>query len=213
MSFEKLLADLAKAESDQETLSKALPTADEGMDDDKVQDAAAEGAAKAAGDGDADDKGGKPDGDADDKKPMTKSFEVVLPDGTKVQAEDGTELVKSLTARLEKSEGTMVKAMECALGLIKSQGEMLKSLGDQVKKLSGEGRGRKAVVTMAEKKDQTTLAKSESQADGLTGEQFLVKALTAQKAGRITAADVAIAEGHLNRGIQPPAEIVQRVLQ
>lgn len=213
MSFDKLLADLAKAESDQETLSKALPTAEEGMDDEKVKDAAAEGAEKAAGDGDADDKGGKPDGDADDKKPMAKSFEVVLPDGTKVQAEDGTELVKSLTARLEKSEGVMVKAMEGALGLIKSQGEMIKSLSDQVQKLSNEGRGRKAVVTMSEKKDSATMAKSESQADGLTGEQFLMKALTAQKAGRITAADVAIAEGHLNRGIQPPAELVQRVLQ
>lgn len=213
MSFDKLMAELAKAESDQETLSKALPAAEEGMDDDKVQDAAAEGADKAAGDGDADNKGGKPDGDADDKKTMAKSFEVVLADGTKVQAEDGTELIKSLTDRLEKAEGVMVKAMEGALGLIKSQGEMIKSLGDQFQKLRGEGRGRKAVVTVSEKKDATTLAKSESQADGLTGEQFLAKALTAQKAGRITAADVAIAEGHLNRGMQPPAELVQRVLQ
>lgn len=213
MSFDKLLADLAKAESDQETLSKALPTAEEGMDDEKVKDAAAEGAEKAAGDGDADDKGGKPDGDADDKKPMTKSFEVVLPDGTKVQAEDGTELVKSLTARLEKSEGVMAKAMECALGLIKGHGEMIKSLGEQVKKLSNEGRGRKAVVTMSEKKDQSTLAKSEGQADGLTGEQFMAKAMAAHKAGRISALDVAVAESNLNRGDQPPAELVQRVLQ
>ncbi|MDR2875423.1 MAG: hypothetical protein LBV44_05785 [Methylobacillus sp.] len=40
---------------------------------------------------------------------------------------------------------------------------------------------------------------------------FMVKALDAQKAGRITGGDVARAEAYINRGMQVPAKIVRAV--
>lgn len=210
MSFEKLLSDLAQATTEQEALSKALP-ADDGTDDKKIQAAAEEGGSgdgKSA-EGDADNKG-----DGDDKdKPMAKSFKVTMPDGTEVDAEDGTELVKALNQRLDANEAELGKAFAGVIGLLKGQAEMIKSLSEQVKKLGGEGRGRKAMVTISEKKDVTTpLAKSEAK-DGLTGEQFMAKAMSAQKEGRINGFQVSLAEACLNKGQEIPADIVQRVLQ
>jgi hypothetical protein len=214
MSFDKLLADLQSVTDSQETLAKALPQ-DDGKDDDKaIQAAAGEGeGGAAAGDGDADDKGGAADGDADDK-PMAKSFKVKLADGTEVEAEDGTEMIKSLTARLDASEGTMTKALESCIGLIKGQQDMIKSLGDQVTKLRGEGRGRKAIVSINDKPDNVAagnadLKKSEQ---GVTPEVFMAKALDAMSAGKLTGMDVSLAEACLNRGEQVPASIVSRVL-
>lgn len=48
--------------------------------------------------------------------------------------------------------------------------------------------------------------------EGLTGEQFMAKALSAQTAGRINGTQVAIAEAHINAKKVPPANIVQAVL-
>lgn len=211
--FDKLMQELGTLQSDQEAMTKSLP-ADDGKDEEKIQAAAAEGG---LGDGgNADDKGGKPDGDADDK-PMAKSFEVVLEDGSKVEAVDGTELVKSLTERLDGQESTMAKALDSMVGLIKGQNEMIKSLSDQVKKLSGEGRGRKAVVSITEKPTATahtdTMAKSIGAGDGVTADQFFAKALSAQKEGRISGGEIALAETLLNKGQEIPPSIVARVMQ
>lgn len=208
--FEKLMQELGTIQTDQETMTKALP-AEDGKDEEKIQAAAADGG---LGDGDADDEGGKGDGDADDKggKPMAKSFSFTLEDGTVVEAEDGTELVKSLHERVEKTEGSMVKALETAVGLIKGQGELIKSLTARVEKLSGEGRGRKAVVSIAAKPESTTETMAKSLApEGMTTEQFFAKAMDAQKAGRITATDISVAETYLNRGQPIPAHLVARV--
>lgn len=210
MSFDKLVAELAQAETAQETLRKALP-AENGTDDDTIQAAAGEGGEGGVeGGGDADNKGGKKDGDVDDKPPMAKSITVTLEDGRVVEAEDGTELVKSLTARLGVAEDALTKGVTSLLGMVAKQGEMIKSLGDQVTKLRGEGRGRKAVVSLAEKTAQP-LAKSEQQ--GITANEFMAKALSAMKEGRLSSMDVAVAESHLNRGETVPVSIVQRVLQ
>ena len=210
MSFEKLMAELSSLSTDQETMAKALP-ADDGKDEQKIQAAAEDGG---LGDGDADNNGGMPDGDKDDGgKPMAKSFKFTLEDGTEVEAQDGSELVKSLGERLDATETTMAKALGQAVDLIKGQGEMIKSMQDQIKKLSGEGRGRKAVVSIVEKPGpgEGVMAKSESQ--GMSHEQFFAKALTAQKEGRLSGTDIAIAESCLNRGEAIPANIVARVAQ
>jgi len=206
--FEKLMGELSQLSTEQGELAKALP-ADDGKDEEKIQAAAEEGG---LGDGDADDKGGAPDGDADDKggAPMAKSFELTLEDGTKIQAQDGTEMVKALSDRLDANEANLAKALGSAVSLIKGQGEMIKSLVDQVKKLSGEGRGRKTVVSVVEKPDPT-MAKSH-QPDGLSLDQFFAKALAAQKEGRISGTEIAVAETYLNRGQEIPAAIVQRVM-
>lgn len=214
--FEKLMEELSTLGTQQAELAKALP-ADDGKDEEKIQAAAGEGGSDdgEAGDGDADDKGGAADGDADDKsgKPMAKSFKFTLEDGTEVEAQDGSELVKSLQERIEQNEGVMAKAMESAIGLIKGQGEMIKSLSEQVKKLSGEGRGRKTVVSVMEKPAPvaSTLAKSEP--TGMSHEQFFAKALAAQKEGRLSGTEIAVAEACLNRGEAIPQSIVARVVQ
>lgn len=214
--FEKLMEELGSLGTQQAELAKALP-ADDGKDEEKIQAAAGEGGSDdgEAGDGDADDKGGAADGDADDKngKPMAKSFKFTLEDGTEVEAQDGSELVKSLQERIEQNEGVMAKAMEGAIGLIKGQGEMIKSLSEQVKKLSGEGRGRKTVVSVMEKPAPvaSTLAKSEP--TGMSHEQFFAKALNAQKEGRLSGTEIAVAEACLNRGEAIPQSIVARVVQ
>lgn len=210
MSFEKLLDEL-------ETMSKALPAED---GDEKI-------AAAAGGDDDEDEKkkaektldlDKDADNCGDDEGKMTKSFVLKLEDGTEVEAQDGTEMVKALTARVEAAEaglaaeGPLHKALETAVGMLKSQGEMIKSLQAKVTELAGAGRGRKTVVTVAEKHapGASTMAKSET--PSMSGKEFMAKALEAQKAGRLTALDVAIAEGHLNRGSAVPEAIVARVV-
>lgn len=208
--FDKLMQELNGLQADQETMAKALP-ADDGKDEEKIQAAAAEGGL----DGDAD-----ADGDADDKdgegKPMTKSFKFTLEDGTEVEAQDGTELVKSLGARIDSTEQSMVKALDTAIGLIKGQGELIKSLSDRVSKLSGEGRGRKAVVSVVEKPSATTHTETMAKSlvpDGMSTDAFFTKALAAQRDGRISGGDIAMAETMLNRGQPIPPSILQRVMQ
>lgn len=206
-AFEKLMGEIANLSADQESMAKALP-ADDGKDDDKIQAAAAEGGS----DGDADNNGGPSDGDADNGgQPMAKSFKLTLEDGTEIEAQDGAELVKSLSDRLDATEASMAKALGSAVDLIKGQAEMIKSLNDKVAKLSGEGRGRKAVVSVVEKTEPGAGTMAKSEPAGMTPETFFVKALAAQKEGRISGTDVALAETCLNRGEPIPAHIIQRV--
>lgn len=219
--FDQLMTELQQLGQDQEQMTKALP-ADDGKDEDKIQAAAAEGGLDGgAGGGEAaagaGGEGGE-GGDADDEgkgegAPMAKSFQLTLDDGTVIEAQDGTELVKALADDLNTTKATMAKALGDAVGLIKGQADMIKSLSDQVKKLSGEGRGRKAVLSVVEKPAPVaaTMAKSQ-QAEGVTPEIFFAKALDAQKAGRISGTDIAVAESCLNRGQAIPENIVQRVM-
>lgn len=211
--FDKLMEELSTLQADQATMAKALP-ADDGKDEEKIQAAAAEGGSD-HDEPDGDEGVGEGDGNGDEK-PMTKSFKFTLEDGTEVEAEDGTALVKSLAARIDKSEQDLVKALGTAVDLIKGQGELIKSMQDQIKKLGGEGRGRKTVVSVVEKPSATasteTMAKS-MQNGGVTPDQFFAKALSAQKEGKISGTEIALAETMLNRGQAIPESIVQRVMQ
>ena len=207
-------------------MGKALSSDDAGADDKKIQAAASDG------DGDNDDRdennidyedaddeeetgdgdeSGDEDEDEDDEddKGMTKSFRLTLDDGTEVDAEDGTALVKAVLNRVEKNEETLTKALEATIRLIKSQGETIRSLESRIGKLSEQGRGRKAIVTMVEKK-QAAMTKSDS-GEGVSAGEFMNKALRAQAEGRITGSDVARAESYLNHGKPVPADIVSRV--
>lgn len=210
--FEKLLGEIASLGAEQEAMTKALP-ADDGKDEEKIQAAAAEGGS----DGDADDNGGAGDGDADDMgadgKPMAKSFKLTLEDGTEIEAQDGAEMVKALSDRLEASEATMAKALGSAVDLIKGQAAMIKSLSEKVTKLSGEGRGRKTVVSVVEKPEPGASTMAKSEPAGMSHDQFFAKALKAQQEGRLSGTDIAVAEACLNRGQEIPASIIQRVAQ
>ena len=223
--FQKLLEELEALQST--GMHKSLPAdgvsdkdaTGDGDDDDKAIAAAADG----------DDGHQEPDGDEfkDDlgegaTAPMTKSL--VGADGEPVEVIDGTELVKSLMFRMDETEGSMSKALSMATGLIKSQvaalevatarleaqENMIKSLQDQVAAFGEIGRGRKATLSVAEKPDAGTMAKSEP--SGMNPNEFMAKALTAQSAGRLTGLDIARAEACLNKGIAVPADIVNRVL-
>ena len=219
--YEKLLEEL-------ETMAKAMP-GDDAADDDKIAAAAANANPDADGDGENDvtgddlnpeglgDEGkgeGEGGGDGDDKETMGKSFALKLEDGTELEAIDGTELVKSLMARVESNEGTVMKALGTAVDLLGKQGNTIKSLQDEVKKLAGEGRGRKTVVSVSEKPVAgATMAKSQGAADGLSANEFMAKALAAQASGRLTGLDVARAESALNKGLPVPQDVVNRVIQ
>lgn len=208
-AFEKLMGEIADLGADQESMAKALP-ADDGKDEKKIQAAAAEGGS----DGDAGDNGGPGDGDADDDgKPMAKSFKLTLEDGTELEAQDGAELVKALSDRLDATETSMAKALGSAVDLIKGQASLIKSLSDRVAKLSGEGRGRKTVVSVVEKPGPGASTMAKSEPAGMSTDVFFAKALTAQKEGRISGSDISLAETCLNRGEPIPAHIIQRVAQ
>lgn len=217
MSFEKLLADIQAVGAEQETMSKALPAGD-GKDDKDIQAAAAEGGdadGAVAGAGGA---GGAGDEDEDeDDETLGKSLgTVTLADGTTAEAVDGTELVKSLMGEIAglktgvaTTEATMAKALQGALGLIKSQNTMLKSMQDQVAKLAGSGRGRKTVLTVTEK--TTAGAAGEVREDGMSAQQFMAKSHEAWKSGAITGLEFNTIDVSLRSGAMPDAGLISKV--
>lgn len=195
-----------------EQLTKALPTEDGGKDE-NIEAAAAEGEHKEP-DGDEGASGEGEDGEGEGEgEPMGKSFTMKLDDGTEVEAIDGTALVKALMDRVETNEGVLAKALGSVLGVVKAQGELIKSLTEKVEKLGAQPKGRKTVLSIAEKPAGTTEALAKSQPEGIKPDEFMAKCLTAQASGRISGTDVARAEAYLNRGLQVPADIVSRVVQ
>lgn len=228
--FEKLATEL-------ETLAKAQPATEE----DKVLaaakeagvDTAAVGESAEGADGKAADGAAAADGDAgnkgngDDDDVLGKSFQVVGDDGKPVKAYDATELIKSLNERvagletgfedvaerkehLGKSLGLISDLLKSQSTQITQQAEQIATLQKSITDMGDQGRGRKAVITVTEK-PAPAMTKS-MQPEGLTGNAFMAKAMAAQKDGRITALDVSIAEGSLNRGIPVREDIVSRVM-
>lgn len=198
-AFEALLGEL-------EIMTKALPAADEAIEGDKK-------IAAAAGDGDEDED----DELEGEGKPMAKSFKVTLADGTEVEAEDGTELVKSMIERVEGNEETMAKALGSAVNLIKAQGvqiasavALVKSLQSKVAELSSEGRGRKTVVSVHEKPAPAELAKSDPQ--GMSGQEFMAKANAAFDGGKISGKDLTIIDVALRSNVALDNALISKVL-
>lgn len=220
--FEKLAAELevlAKAQPATEEDKVLAAAKDAGVDTEQVGETAEEddSAADAAGV-----SGPDGDGDADDQEDevLGKSFQVVGSDGAPVKAYDATDLIKSLNERiggLEAEKETeaerrehLGKSLESIADLLKSQSERIDTLQKAMVNMSKQGFGRKAVLTVTEKPD-TTMAKS-VQSDGVDGNEFMAKAMGALKSGRISAMEVSIAEGSLNRGIPIREDIVSRVM-
>jgi hypothetical protein len=206
MSFEKLIEDMT-------LMAKALPSA--GDKDDKFIQAAA--GDEGEDDGDLDDGEGDDvlDGEGEDDGKgggeMAKSFSFTLEDGSQVDAVDGTELIKSLVTRFDADKAVTLKALGMTVDMLKSQAAQIETLGARITRLSGEGRGRKTAVTVSEKSAPVgDMHKSQQQ--GMSHSEFFAKADAAQKAGRITAADIGTAETYLNKGQAVPASIISRVL-
>ena len=212
-NFEALMAEL---NSEVAEMTKAMPAPGDEDDDDTVDtDDTDKKVMAAAADGDADDEGGSADGDADDKPMMGKSMTVEI-DGKQVEAVDGTELVKSLMGQVEQlggkltaSEDKLAKALTETLGVVKSQGAVIKSLQESVARLASAGRGRKSAVVVHE--PGTDMAKSQTGGEVVNNNQIMAKALSAQTAGRLSSVDVARVESYINMGAAVPAEILSRL--
>jgi hypothetical protein len=214
VSFEALLEEF-------DTLQKSLAAQaqESDKDDEEIQAAADEGSGNGGvegggegrtdGDNDEDDEEDDEDEDEDGQSVLGKSFAFTLDNGEVVEAVDGTELVKSLMGRIDNNESQVTAALAGALGLIKQQGDMIKSLTDKVSALGAEGRGRKAALTVHEKPAAGSGAAQ--QKDGVPAGEFMHKCLQAQAAGRITGQDVSRAQIALNSGVAVPADIVSRV--
>jgi len=219
--FDALLGDL-------DTLHKAIPKDGDAKivaakkDGEADAGAGEGGAAAAAGAGDGDGK--KKDGDG---KTMAKSMTVKLEDGTEVEAVDGTELVKALettlgalTTRFDANETVLTKAFGQITDLLKALGAKLgvveeqnKAQAEQIKTLGSEGRGRKAVVTLVEKKPEgTTLAKGGGGEEGMKPDEFMTKAEAQFRAGKITGMEISYIESAFNRGeFQLPPALISKV--
>lgn len=209
--FDALLADLTALKGEGEAMQKSYAPNDDSQDDKNIL-----GAADDKGNGDLDDDGtndktGKPvDKKEGEEAPMGKSFDLTLDDGTKVEAFDATELLKALGARQDGVETALTKALTITVDTIKTQGDMIKSLQADVTRLANAGRGRKTAVTLVDKVDPASLAKSEP--TGMSPGEFMAKALTLQEQGKLSGLDVARAESYLNRGIEIPADIRAKVM-
>lgn len=230
--FEKLAEELellAKAKG--ETADTVAASAEEaGIDPEDYAEAPVGADGGEGGDGgedagaDVDADGGGADGedagaDSEDDEVLGKSFEIETADGGRARAYDATALIKSLNERLVEVEAERAeeaerrehlgKSLELMTSLLKSQGEQINALSSQIESLRGEGRGRKAVLTVTEKPEP---AMAKSQPEGIPASEFMAKALDAQRGGRISSRDVSIAEASLNRGVQVPEHIVRRVM-
>lgn len=223
-SFDALLGEL-------EMLAKAQGAKDEKPDaDDKAGDEKiAAAAADADGDGKADhkepdgDEGEGGEGDEDgDELPLGKSFSVIV-DGESMDAYDGREALemlaksigeqRTLSTTLEQRTETLAKALGGAGRIIKSleqrltdQDALIKSLQGDVTRIGSQPAGRKAMLTVHDKPGAV--------ADGPAApsrEETFAKALSAQKAGRIGALDVARVEAALGRGQPVPSDVAARL--
>lgn len=209
--FEQLLGEL---QAENEAMAKALP-ADDGKDDAKIQAAAGDGGGEGGGDDDDEDDEA---GGAGGETPMGKSMTLTDADGNPVEAIDGTELVKSLMDEIGSLKGqvgthetTMAKALESTLGVVKSQGALIKSLIARVDALSGQGRGRKTVVAVTEKVASGALAKSQ-QEDGVTPAEFLAKSEAAFNAQKISGLEFTTIDVSLRSNVAIDPALVSKVL-
>jgi len=150
---------------------------------------------------------------------MTKSFTFTTEGGEVIEAVDGTEMVKALSDRLESTGDNMAKAVTLVFENVKSiqehiksqsetiagQGELIKSLTETVERIGGEGRGRKAVLTMHEKQA------GQPEPEGVTPSEFMSKAQTAWQEGKLSGDELRLTEALINRGLQPPENILSKV--
>lgn len=167
---------------------------------------------------------------------LRKSISITTADGETVEVVDGSELVKALSDRFDVSEATILNTLQSAALVIKGQGTMLKSLSEQivaqqttlteqdvlikslqttVDKIGSAPAGRRAVLSVTDRRTATATdeaGKKTGMPEGVTSDQFFAKAFIRQGEGRITGADISLAETCLNNQMPIPDSIVQRVL-
>lgn len=162
---------------------------------------------------DADNAGGPSDGDEDnedddeDFQPIAKSFAFQLDTGETVEAVDGTELLKSLSDSVAETDARLAKSFGEAVSLMKSMHGEIAGLKKQVAKLSGEGRGRKAVVNVHENAEP--MAKSQS---GLTPNDLMAKAQAAFAEGKLSGRELNEIDASLRMREAPNPSLIAKAL-
>ena len=195
--FEELLDQLNRLGDEQAELAKAMPAEDD--DEDMVLPPNQENTDA----GEGDDNEDTPENE--DAGQLTKS--AVIEFGGENYL-DATETIKSLQMKIDGQEEAFVKSLGGVTGLIEKQNLVIKSLVAQVNKLSNQGRGRKAVLSISEPPapaGQSVLSKA-----GPDPNEIMTKALAAQAEGRVTAIDVSRCEIALQSGGAAPADVLAR---
>ena len=235
MNFEELQAAIAQ----QATLAKSLSAAqvDEKGNATVAADAASGAAAGKKLDADGNEiDDGTGNGDLTDGSPMIKSFKLVLEDGTEMEAQDATEMVKCLMTELNSVKGAqvtqaeeMAKSFEGVVGLVGSLTEGLKQTredvlalakrGDELKtanslltkalgSVGNQGRGVRSVTLGA----RPNLNGTETPAGkGPSMSEILSKAEGALTAGRITGTEAVRVQSAVNLGVLPEQAILDRI--
>ncbi|EAO1133506.1 hypothetical protein EX011_21310 [Salmonella enterica] len=207
-SFDQLMATLnaidaeAPAAAPVEEMAKALPSED-ADDDKKIQAAEAE----ADSDSDKEEDEGEDKGEGEDLEKcnqMKKSFE--NEEGEELI--DATEIIEGLQKSFATHDDILAKAMPKIADLLgaqskqlKEQGELIKSMQDQLATFGARGNGRKSTVTVMAKSHVATQAAPAPAAEEMTVEDIMVKAnsLFDQKllSGlQLTKLDVALRSGY-----------------
>lgn len=226
-------AELKEAIAAQATLAKSLSAA---QVDAKGNAAVASAAGtNNAGNDEEEDDDGTGNGDLGDGAPMVKSFKLVLEDGTEMEAQDATEMLKCLITEVETVKAgagaqveELTKALGDAMGVIGDLTEGLKATredvlalakrGDDLQKsnslltkalggISNQGRGVRSVTLGA----RPNLNDRDAAAAAHTPSEILAKASSALEANQITATEAVRIQSALNMGVQPEQAILDRL--
>ncbi len=214
-------------------LAKARkPDADDAADDARIK-AAADGDEDDDGEPDSEDavddfddheeEGEDADEDEDESAPLKKALTVTLDDGSAATAYDGAALIKSFrdqvaAVRTETHEDLveLTRALVRSTQLLKSlreqsdeQAALIKAHGDQLQTLRTTGSGRKSSLSIHERPvvGDEALAKT----GAMDPSRLLVKALDAQRAGRLTGLEVAQIDACLHRGMAVPETLLNQI--
>ena len=200
--FQELLEQLNAEQEAQDTLAKALPQ--DSQDDANIQAAAADG---------DDDAKGEEDDDGEEKT-ITKSL--TLNDGEVFI--DATDLLKALQDDVTEHSEVLAKAMPQILQLvqgqskmIQQQGELIKSMQTRIDTLAGQGRGRKTVVTLSEKQGVSEQQLAKSEQDGISPQEFMLKANNAFEKGVINGVQLNTIDVSLRQGVPLPSDIIAKI--
>jgi hypothetical protein len=224
-------AELKEAIAAQATLAKSLSAAQV----DAKGNAAVTAAAGTTNADDEEDDDGTGNGDLGDGAPLVKSFKLVLEDGTEMEAQDATEMLKCLIGEVETVKAAagaqveeLTKALGDAMGVIGDLTEGLKATredvlnlakrGDDLQKsnslltkalcgIGNQGRGVRSVTLGA----RPNLNGGGAQEAKHTPTEILAKATSALEANQITATEAVRIQSALNMGVQPEQAILDRL--
>ncbi len=206
-SFDELLKSLAQVADGADTLAKAAAAAPADGEDDKTVATAAADSGVGAPDGNPEDEEENEDGEEFGKSLGSDD------DGSEMV--DATDLVKSLMARQDSTDGVLAKAMTSMVGALSKQNNLIKSLQAEVGKLAGQGRGRKTLVTISEKPgiaDVLAKSGSESAEDGkITPGELLAKSNAAHAAKKISGVELNTIDVCLRNNWPIEPSILQKV--